>query len=264
MSQHRRKQIHLIYGIVLAVTVIALGTALVLSCLDIYRSADHDPYTPASVARAYSRIRILVWLTAALILGGIVLELTLPLEQKRARAIIDENIKLEKLHRKLFAGANADPNLLEKNLARKRAGRRWMKGITCFLSLLLMVYPAFYFSDSAHFTVSNLNGDIVKAILIVMVPAICSLGLFFLCSLLIKRSLRTEADFCKLLLSECTGQKPAAKPAPSTDQKRILWCIRGGLAILAVVCILLGISNGGAQDVLKKAIAICTECIGLG
>lgn len=33
---------------------------------------------------------------------------------------------------------------------------------------------------------------------------------------------------------------------------------------LAVVLIIVGIMNGGARDVLIKAINICTECIGLG
>ncbi|MBE6924309.1 MAG: thioredoxin [Ruminococcaceae bacterium] len=36
-----------------------------------------------------------------------------------------------------------------------------------------------------------------------------------------------------------------------------------GLA-LALVFIVVGIFNGSAEDVLTKAIKICTECIGLG
>ncbi len=40
--------------------------------------------------------------------------------------------------------------------------------------------------------------------------------------------------------------------------------IRAALYALAVLFILLGVMNGGAWDVLVKAIRICTECIGLG
>ncbi|MBQ6398491.1 MAG: thioredoxin [Clostridia bacterium] len=36
------------------------------------------------------------------------------------------------------------------------------------------------------------------------------------------------------------------------------------LLIAAVACILAGILNGSAMDVLYKAITICTECVGLG
>jgi hypothetical protein len=36
------------------------------------------------------------------------------------------------------------------------------------------------------------------------------------------------------------------------------------LIVLAVAFILMGIANGGARDVLIKAVNICTECVGLG
>ena len=34
--------------------------------------------------------------------------------------------------------------------------------------------------------------------------------------------------------------------------------------VIAITLIVIGIANGGAEDVLQKAINICTECIGLG
>ena len=37
-----------------------------------------------------------------------------------------------------------------------------------------------------------------------------------------------------------------------------------GLLIVAVALIIAGALNGGARDVLAKAISICTECVGLG
>jgi len=46
-----------------------------------------------------------------------------------------------------------------------------------------------------------------------------------------------------------------------TGKRRAL---RACLLAAAAALILLGILNGGLQDVLTKAIWICTECIGLG
>lgn len=40
--------------------------------------------------------------------------------------------------------------------------------------------------------------------------------------------------------------------------------IRGIILAISLLFILLGIFNSGADDVLIKAINICTECIGLG
>ena len=40
--------------------------------------------------------------------------------------------------------------------------------------------------------------------------------------------------------------------------------LRAVVVIAAVLLIIAGILNGGALDVLVKAINICTECVGLG
>lgn len=40
--------------------------------------------------------------------------------------------------------------------------------------------------------------------------------------------------------------------------------LRAALLALAAALVLLGVFNGGAHDVLVKAVRICSECIGLG
>jgi hypothetical protein len=44
-------------------------------------------------------------------------------------------------------------------------------------------------------------------------------------------------------------------------RKQALWA---ALFCAAAVLIVLGVLNGGARDVLAKAVKICSECIGLG
>ena len=44
-------------------------------------------------------------------------------------------------------------------------------------------------------------------------------------------------------------------------KKQALWA---ALFLLGLTMVALGILNGGARDVLAKAIRICSECIGLG
>ena len=62
------------------------------------------------------------------------------------------------------------------------------------------------------------------------------------------------------------GEYGGISPAPKTkrDPAKTMLITRCVLCSVALVFILLGIFNGGVQDVLGKAIAICTECIGLG
>ena len=56
---------------------------------------------------------------------------------------------------------------------------------------------------------------------------------------------------------------PTPRPIRYTDAPR-QGAARLVLASLALLFIILGVMNGGARDVLIKAINICTECIGLG
>lgn len=51
---------------------------------------------------------------------------------------------------------------------------------------------------------------------------------------------------------------------PDKARKILLLTARIAVGVIAVTFILVGIFNGGANDVLIKAINICTECIGLG
>ena len=52
-----------------------------------------------------------------------------------------------------------------------------------------------------------------------------------------------------------------AVPKKTGRRERILQSI---ILILAIVLILLGIWNGGMDEVFDKGAAICTECVGLG
>lgn len=53
-------------------------------------------------------------------------------------------------------------------------------------------------------------------------------------------------------------QKPVPQPREAPR-----W-LRPALYIAAIALVAFGILNGGARDVLVKAVNICTECIGLG
>lgn len=63
------------------------------------------------------------------------------------------------------------------------------------------------------------------------------------------------------------GRPYAAKPTEYKKMEELkipVSVLRLCLAVAAVLLVLLGVANGGAGDVLIKAVNICTECIGLG
>jgi hypothetical protein len=57
------------------------------------------------------------------------------------------------------------------------------------------------------------------------------------------------------------GETPQKETPLSAKKERVL---RMTVLSIALCLIVLGVLNGSMQDVLQKAIRICTECIGLG
>ncbi len=72
--------------------------------------------------------------------------------------------------------------------------------------------------------------------------------------------------------SAVSGDKAAPGAAPNADKARDVPCekhtvqnaVRAVVLAAAVIFLIHGIMNGSMQDVLVKAVNICTECIGLG
>lgn len=254
MTQEKVKKIHLIYGCVAAVLIVALGIALILSCLDIYNSGAR-PYTPESIGSHFQKISLLAYACIALALGGIVLGLALPADQPKPKAVKDELAFMEKAKAKV-----TDLTLEDAASVKKEQKLRLMLRIgTAIVFAALMVYPAIYFMDGSHFTIEALNDDIRNAVCIALIPALVGLMLCFICAELERKSISRETVIYKNAAS-----KGAVVPTAAQKKTNTLLIVRCAVLAVAVCFIVLGIFNGGMKDVFDKAVAICTECIGLG
>ncbi len=67
-----------------------------------------------------------------------------------------------------------------------------------------------------------------------------------------------------LIIAGFVLYRSVTKFVPQKAEHIILIATRASIAIVSISFIIAGITNGGANDVLLKAINICTECIGLG
>lgn len=78
----------------------------------------------------------------------------------------------------------------------------------------------------------------------------------------------TEAAKAQIASEKAAGIKPEPIHTPikavPQDGGRVVLCLRIAFIALAVMLIIAGIQNGGLEDVLTKANAICMECVGLG
>ena len=266
MSSKTKGRIHLVYGICLAVLIVVVGVGFALSCLSIYKSGA-SPFTRESIAAHFRLIAVPVWLCVAGVVGGALLSWLLPLEGSRVKPRRDPEAALAKLSARLELSA-CD----EATADSIRRERRWRRAVTVILRTLAGVnlLPAFIWCvNPAHFSIENLNTDIKTAAAFVLPCAALALGMEVAAVLLRGASVARETATVKAALASAKGAAAVEKKVKSDKRKltsdpRFLWGVRGAILVVGIVCIVLGVRNGGMADVLGKAIRICTECIGLG
>ena len=259
MNQKAIKLFRLIYGIAVSAMAVVSGLLLMAACLQIYQSGGEQIYTPEKVAAAFSPIAIPIYITLALIAGSFLLEFLLPVEKKRAKFEKQYPLLLRKAYER------ADMELcnteLLANIQKERNNRRF----TLNLSLVIWVISAVAFLPYAcngknYSQELHLATDSIVAIIWWLIP--CTLiptGFSIFSAYYSRASIRRELELVKLVPKAVN--KPSA-PENAADQK--LLYIR--LAVLGVALVMLigGYFAGGTADVLAKAVAICTECVGLG
>ena len=103
-----------------------------------------------------------------------------------------------------------------------------------------------------------------------MLPALgCALIALFFCGavrLLSDISAERAVVYAKALMllpAPAAEKKPVGKQSRAIPRYAMFVC-QAILIVVAIVMIVIGVLNGGMNDVLQKAIKICTECIGLG
>ena len=221
MPQDKVKRIHLIYGIVASVLIVALGVVLIIACRDIYTSGPR-PYTRAAIGGKLQDMTALLVLNLVAIVGGIVLNITLPLPRSKTKAIRDELVTMQKLAAK--AGTPSEPQ--KQYIEREQRMRWYSRVLTAGFFGGLMAKPAFYLLDKSHFPAADPTAEIMAAAIIALPPVIIGLLGCFICSLLTKRSILKETEIYKQIIA--SGNK--VTPKPNTDsiivnKRNIVSCI---------------------------------------
>ena len=109
-------------------------------------------------------------------------------------------------------------------------------------------------------TVEGQNAAVIKSMIFILPAAFITTGALLVADRLNLASAKRE-------LAIISGEPKSAREQGATFSKKrayILLAVRCSVFALAVLFIVLGIFNGGMDDVWSKAAAICTECIGLG
>lgn len=256
MDNKAVKLIRLLYGIAVSVMIGISGLLLIAACLQIYQSGGAQIYTPEKVAASFAPIAPYIYITLALIAGAFLLAWVLPSEKKRPTVQKQPALALQKAYAKVDLQL-CEATLLQ-NIQKEQRNRRAVvicgivTWICCGIVFLLQACNSGNYSPELH-----LATDSVVAIVWWLLPCtLIPVGYSIFCTYFCRSSARRELELLKL------APKVAA-PLPQTTKDKLLY-IWLALLVLAVGMIAGGYLAGGMADVLAKAVAICTECVGLG
>ncbi len=149
-------------------------------------------------------------------------------------------------------------SLLEKEKKNRKIA--WIINIA--ILVVCSVMGLGYLLNVNHF---KADGDLMEQAIqmgIHLLPwVIISFISLIFCTLYEEYSSKQSIEIIKVIM-KTNGRKPLK--AIVKNNKLTINIARISILIIAAVFIISGIFNGGASDVLQKAINICTECIGLG
>ena len=259
MSNKTNKRIHIAYSAVLSLLVIVVGVLLISSCVDIYKSGDRL-FSRESISEHFSAISFPVYLCLTWVVGGVILSIALPLEKRKIKAKLSPEETLARLYAKLDRN-NCAPHIVE-DIRKQRFLRRVLLYVAICLYVIGSALALIYVLNKNNFPAADANREILVGTLAVLInlafPFVFSIAL----CIINKASINREIALIKSAL-EGQNAKPSPR-SPVTENPRFANVVRGILLGIGVIFLIVGIINGGASDVVQKAIKICTECIGLG
>ncbi len=256
-----------IYTIIISAFAVAMGIAFICVAADIYYSGKGTGviYTREIAAE---RLKVLA-IPLIVLIGGIICGAIFPLQKVTASRKSEDTLKL--LSAKTPSdGAGSEYESAEAKYRKLKAARMCVWCAALGLTLASTIASLCYLLNAANFA-GEISEEVFKMMRRVL-PWIAVMFAGLIAASVTNGILATkQVRELKTMIKFGNGNaEPQREIHALTTAKSIannditLWVVRGVIFVVAVVFIILGIFNGGAQDVLVKAVNICTECIGLG
>lgn len=248
-----RKLIHRIYGILLSVFIVISGLLLIAECIGIYQSGAR-PFTPESVSAAFTSIALPVYISLCLVLGGLILDCVCPGPKTKIAPEKNFPLILQKLYDK--HGSITTPEICAEQ-RRRRLRHKLALGLIFLCTIALLSYSL----CSANFDSTDINCSVLKAALVLLLGVVILFSFSIYTIYYDRASLKREISLVKEAVAKgCSAAAVAPKKASLPSLAGLRWA----LLAFGIFLLLYGFFTGGTQDVLTKAVNICTECVGLG
>lgn len=254
MTQNTKKWIRLGYFAVVTLALVTVAVLLMMQCVAIYRLGD-DAFTRESVAQHFAPIAVPVYICLGVVAAGFALSPLLPAAPDSAPD--RDAVTLRRLQAK--TDLSACPDELTRAVCKHRRARNRHYYITLVLLAIGTAVFLWFAMDPGRYT-DAYNQSMINATLVALlcsgVPALYGIFTAYFC----RHSVRAEIALLR------SAPREAMIAAPKTETKSEKWMpyVQGALVAIGIGMLVYGALIGGAGEVLKKAAAICTECIGLG
>ena len=251
-----------IYHIILTISLILAGLCLMAAAGHVFYTGGDQIYTLEKINEIFSYIAIPVYVAIILVIGAFVLELFLPLP-KKSKPEKNHAMILYKLQQRTDPQSCGDTDLRNQVLSlRKQRKTLYILSIAIPAALLaVFVYYALTCDNYPSLTTGHheVTHAMVSNALVWGVCTFITLGFAVFAAYTTRSGMIHETELLRLM-----AQQKAPTKAQIRSCNRYLNILRCTTILLAVAMIVVGAIGEGWRDVLTKAAAICTECVGLG
>ena len=270
LTDKQRNVLRLISDAILSFALVVTGILFIYSCYTIYKSGP-SPFTRESIAAAFSKIDIAVYITLLIVVAAAVVDIIISAEQKKLVGARSPKIMVKRLSERADL-ENADKDIVAR-IEKERRLRKILDRVRLGINLACLFLPLIYLLNPANFPAADANAEVIRAILIYIALISPAIVFEIVHIILSDASYVREAELLKAAPktaakieenAQHTSKLDTVKAFFSRNEKEIALGLRIAVVICALVFVAIGIFSGGMTDVLNKAIKICTECIGLG
>lgn len=284
MQENKKRLLKSIYAVCFSVLTVVVGLLFIVQVWSIFRSAERGAFTPARISEHFNQIAVPVVFWVLALFVNIVLGYAYPDPKERVKPYFECKDKIRRLQKRL--PKSAEGRRLERTDVLSLAAGI----VAATFAVIAVIVSLVYLLDKSYSPVlseSVFVGHDGMTDRLLRVLLWCGGGMILLVAAVIfdeylakKKEEKIKREISLNAASKKKGGESAVETGTTEQEgakackiaklkkwlgsQKVVWYIRAAVGVVGIAFVINGISNGGMADVLKKAINICTQCIGLG
>ena len=249
-----KKILDKIFLIIVSILTLIMGVVFIVQVLRIYYGNDKT-FTREICGEFLLQMLPIIILWIVSIIGSFVY-FNIKTNPKKEFAKLTNAYKLKNLE-EICPYVEEEYELINK----EKKNRKNVMIINIVIVSICSIMSLGYLLNVKHFDSSgDLMGQAVKMGIHLLPWVIIAFGSMIFATVYEEISSKKSIEYLKNIIKN-NGKKEAVK---QIENNKVINIARGIILSVSIVLIVVGIFDGGVEDVLQKAINICTECIGLG